>query len=96
MSTTARNSRVYVAGAGMMPVTRKQNATLDGYGGAAVKVALSQADVDPASVEALYVGNMMAGMLSCQQHIGPLVANAAGLDNAEATTAEVGKAIGEQ
>ena len=87
MSTAGR--RVYVAGAGLVPVTRKQNTTLDGAGGAAVRSALAQSGVDPLAVGALYVGNMMAGMLSKQQHLGPLVANAAGLDNAEATTAEV-------
>jgi acetyl-CoA C-acetyltransferase len=58
-------------------------------GGDAIKAALLDADVDPSSVNALFVGNMMSGQLSFQQHLGPLLANAAGLDNAEAATAEV-------
>jgi len=39
-------------------------------------------------VGALYVGNMLSGMLSSQQHLGPLLANAAGLRLAEATAVE--------
>ena len=58
-------------------------------GAQAVQNALAQGNIDPASVQAVYVGNMMSGMLSKQQHLGPLIANAAGLDLVEATTAEV-------
>jgi len=39
-------------------------------------------------VGALFVGNMLSGMLSNQQHLGPLLANAAGLRLVEAATAE--------
>jgi len=40
------------------------------------------------AVQALYIGNMLSGMLSHQQHLGALVADAAGLRGVEAATAE--------
>lgn len=88
-ATAASHPRVYVAGIGMEAVTRTPGRSLDDFGGSAVRAALREAGVEGSAVGALYVGNMMAGMLSNQQHVAPLVANAAGLDNAEATTAEV-------
>jgi acetyl-CoA C-acetyltransferase len=45
--------------------------------------------MQPHEPAALYVGNMMSGMLSNQQHLGPLLASAAGLEGIEAVTAEV-------
>lgn len=84
----AAGQRVFIAGEGLVPVTRKRNVTLDGMGGAAIQAALQQAQLEPSAVGALFVGNMMSGMLSSQQHLGPLLANAAGL-TVEAATAEV-------
>ncbi len=81
--------RVYLAGEGLVPVTRRQAVGLDGMAAAAVAAALRDARLEPAAVAALYIGNMMSGMLSWQQHLGPLVANACGLDHVEAATAEV-------
>eukprot|EP00730_Choanoeca_flexa_P015257 TRINITY_DN6967_c0_g1_i1.p1 TRINITY_DN6967_c0_g1~~TRINITY_DN6967_c0_g1_i1.p1 ORF type:complete len:268 (+),score=50.27 TRINITY_DN6967_c0_g1_i1:110-913(+) len=80
--------RIMVAGAAKLPVTRQQDVTLSGMGGEAIKAALADSDIDPLQVDSLFIGNMMSGMLSSQQHLGPLLANAAGLDNAEAATAE--------
>ena len=57
-------------------------------GGAAVRDALAMAQVPAAAPTALYVGNMMSGILSQQQHLGPLLANAAGLGPVETFTAE--------
>jgi acetyl-CoA C-acetyltransferase len=57
-------------------------------GGAAITAALADAGI-PANVpRALYVGNMLSGMLSSQQHLGPLLANAAGMELVESATAE--------
>ncbi len=47
-------------------------------------------DMSKDKPEAVYVGNMMSGILSDQQHLGPLLATAAGLAGVEAFTAEVG------
>src|SRR5690606_4678275 len=55
---------------------------------AAVLAALDDAGADPAQVDALYVGNMMSGILGRQQLLGPLVADVAGMRGVEAMTAE--------
>ncbi|EDQ91560.1 uncharacterized protein MONBRDRAFT_36228 [Monosiga brevicollis MX1] len=81
-------SKTYIAGIGIETVTRQQDKTLEGMGSAAINQAVSHAKLDPKQVRALFVGNMMSGMLSHQQHLGPLLANAAGLERAEAATAE--------
>lgn len=41
--------------------------------------ALKDADTDPASVEALFVGNMLSGMLGGQEHLGAFFAEELGL-----------------
>ena len=73
---------------GMVPITRNKGATLKEMGAAAISEAMADAGVDPKRVGALYVGNMMSGMLSDQQHLGPYIATAAGLAGVEATTIE--------
>ncbi|EGD80872.1 hypothetical protein PTSG_11735 [Salpingoeca rosetta] len=87
-SASGDSRKVYVGGAGVVPVTRQQDVTLEQMGAQAVRAALADADMDPKSVQAVFVGNMMSGMLSKQQHLGPLIANAAGLDLVEASTTE--------
>jgi hypothetical protein len=49
-------------------------------GAEAIKAAVGQSglSIKDKSIGALYVGNMMSGMLSKQQHMGPLLATAAG------------------
>lgn len=79
---------MFVAGSGMVHVTRKQGATLADMGGRAIAAALRDAGLNPSVPGALYVGNMLSGILSDQQHLGPLLANAAGLGPVEAATAE--------
>jgi len=72
----------------MVPITRNKGATLKEMGAAAITAAMADAGVDPKRVGAVYVGNMMSGMLSDQQHMGPYLATAAGLVGVEATTIE--------
>ena len=79
---------VYVAGQGMGPITRKKGGTVREMGRSAIAAAVSDADVDPGAVSALYVGNMLSGILSDQQHVGPLLSTAAGLSGVEASTVE--------
>jgi acetyl-CoA C-acetyltransferase len=75
-----------IAGAGQVAVTRNQGATLRGMGAAALRAAIDDSGRD--DIEAVYVGNMLSGMLSRQQHLGALIATEAGLDGVEASTAE--------
>lgn len=79
---------MYIAGVGLQPVTRKGNVNLASMGGAAIKAAISDAQIESSSVGALYVGNMLSGMLSSQQHLGALLSNAGGLGLVESATAE--------
>ena len=51
-------------------------------------------DAATSDVEALYVGNMLAGALSHQDHLGALVADFAGLRGIEAVTVEAADASG--
>ena len=44
--------------------------------------------MEKSAVGALYVGNMLAGILSNQQHVGPLLSTAVGLEGSEASTVE--------
>lgn len=77
---------VYVLGVGQIPVSKDKDEPLRDMAARAVRAALADAGVE--SVEALYTGNMLSGMLSHQQHLGALVADAAGLRGVEAATAE--------
>ncbi|MEZ4518175.1 MAG: hypothetical protein R3C44_15590 [Chloroflexota bacterium] len=54
----------------------------------AIEAALD--DAQTSSIDAIYVGNMLAGTLSNQNHLGALVADFAGLRGVEALTVEAG------
>lgn len=58
----------------------------------AIEAALD--DAHTTQVDALYVGNMLAGELSNQNHLGALVADFAGLRGIEAVTVEAADASG--
>lgn len=79
---------VFVAGRALLPVTRNAPTSLATLGATAIHAALRDAGMSASEPSALYVGNMMSGMLSKQQHLGPLLASAAGLQGIEAATAE--------
>ena len=78
MSSASAGRAVYVAGQGIVPVSRKTSRSLREMGGEAVRKAVSESGIDPAAVQGIYVGNMLAGMLSQQQHIGVLLATHGG------------------
>ncbi len=58
----------------------------------AIEAALDDAQIS--KVDALYVGNMLAGQLSNQNHLGALIADFAGMRGIEAVTVEAGDASG--
>ena len=79
---------VFIVGTGQVPVS-KQSAVRGRYMAArAIADALGDARVAPAEVGALFVGNMMSGMLAQQQQLGALYADVAGLRGVEAATVE--------
>ena len=79
-------NELYLISAGQMPVVKNTELTVGQLGAEAVRKAL---DVWPeAPVTAIYGGNMLSGILSEQQQVSALVANAVGLKNIEALTIE--------
>lgn len=85
---------VYVVGVGQIPVNKEVPTSAQGLAAQAVKLAVADAGVDPARVDALYVGNMMSGTLSQQQQLAALVAELAGMPGLEAFTVEAACASG--
>lgn len=77
---------IYILGIGQTPVNKETDLSIRQLAAAAVRAALADAGVE--RVDALYLGNMLSGMLSQQQHLGALVADAAGLRGIEAATTE--------
>lgn len=85
---------VYVAGVGQTPVSKDSGVRGRYLGAQAVRAALADARLGGDAVGALYVGNMMSGVLARQQQIGGLVADYAGLPGIEAATIEAACASG--
>lgn len=77
---------VYIIGVGQTAVARHPNTSLRSLAAQAVKAAMADAGVE--SVQGLYVGNMLSGVLLYQQHLGALIADAAGMRGVDAATAE--------
>lgn len=86
---SSEKKEVYIIGVGRTPVTRNiKDVSLEGMGGDAIRAALSDAALTAEVPTALFVGNMLSGMLSNQQHMGPLLADASGMSGVEALTME--------
>lgn len=79
-------NELYLIGAGQMPVVKNSDLTVGQLGAAAVRKALETWPEAP--VTAMYGGNMLSGILSEQQQVSAMVANAAGLKGIEALTIE--------
>jgi acetyl-CoA C-acetyltransferase len=85
---------VFIAGVGQTPVSKDHGARGRYLGAAAVQAALHDAGVSPTDVGALYVGNMLSGILANQQQLGGLIADYSGLTGIEAVTIEAACASG--
>jgi acetyl-CoA C-acetyltransferase len=85
---------VFIAGVGQTPVTKDHRSRGRYLGAAAVEAALVDADIDRQAIGALYVGNMLSGLLANQQQLGGLIADYAGLTGIEALTIEAACASG--
>lgn len=77
---------VAIIGIGQVPVAEHWDKRLVELAGDAVFAAL--ADAELSRVDALYVGNMMAGQLDKQSHLGALVSDWVGMRGIEAMTVE--------
>ena len=77
---------VSIIGIGQTPIDEHWDKSLKDLAGQAVQAAIDDAKVD--HVDALYVGNMLSGVLSGQEHLGALVADWVGLRGVEAVKVE--------
>lgn len=79
-------NELYIIGTGQTPVVKNTELPVAELGAAAIRAALQEWPDAP--VTAIYGGNMLSGILSEQQQISAMVANAAGLKGIEALTIE--------
>jgi len=84
--TSLKKPGAYITGAGQLKVEKKSELSIREMGAQAVLLAMNNAGVD--KVDAIFLGNMLSGVLSNQQQLGPLVAVAAGLKGVESVTLE--------
>jgi len=77
---------VYITGIGQINVEKAAELSPREMGAKAIRAAMADAGVD--MVDALYLGNMLSGMISHQQQLAPIVATEAGLNGIEAVTLE--------
>jgi len=89
---TKKPNAVVVAGVGMMPVGEHWDLSLRQLALEAISAARS--DSGGLRPQALYVANMLSPALSGQSHLGPLLADFAGLRGVEASTIEASGASG--
>jgi acetyl-CoA C-acetyltransferase len=83
---------VSIIGVGQTPVAEHWDTSLRHLAFDAAHAALHDAGID--RVEALYVGNMLAGELSHQEHLGALLADFIGMRGIEALRVEAADASG--
>ncbi|MFI5151496.1 MAG: thiolase C-terminal domain-containing protein [Bacteroidia bacterium] len=77
---------IYIAGSGQLKVEKNTSLSIRQMGAEAIRLALADAGID--KVDAIYLGNMLSGVLSNQQQLGPLIATSAGLNGTESVTIE--------
>ncbi|MBC8330925.1 MAG: thiolase domain-containing protein [Anaerolineae bacterium] len=78
--------KVAIIGIGQTPVAEHWTKSLKELAGEAIFAALEDADMP--SVEALYVGNMLSGLLEQQEHLGAWLADWVGMLSIEAFKVE--------
>jgi acetyl-CoA C-acetyltransferase len=85
-------TEVAIIGLGQIEVQEHWETSLRHLAWYAIERALD--DAHTTQIDALYVGNMLAGQLSNQMHLGALIADFAGLRGIEAVTVEAADASG--
>jgi acetyl-CoA C-acetyltransferase len=83
---------VVIAGVGMTPVAEHWDKSLRTLAVEAIDAARNDAGVT--QIDAIYVGNAFGASFSSQTHLGPLIADHAGLSGVEAYTVEAADASG--
>jgi acetyl-CoA C-acetyltransferase len=85
---------VFVIGVGQVPVNNAPDAHVAPLGAQAVQLALADAAVPTDLVAALYVGNMLSGILGQQKQLGSLIVDYAGLGGIEGVAIDAACAAG--
>jgi acetyl-CoA C-acetyltransferase len=85
-------NNVSIIGIGKTDVREHWDTSIRHLSWYAIEAAMD--DADTSEIDALFVGNMLAGQLSNQNHLGALVADFAGLRGIEAVTVEAANASG--
>lgn len=85
-------SSVSIVGIGQIPVQKKNPKSLRQMGAEAIHLAMESANID--TIDALFVGNMLADELQGQKHVATLIAGAAGLRGVEALHVRAATATG--
>ncbi|MCB8919103.1 MAG: thiolase domain-containing protein [Ardenticatenaceae bacterium] len=85
-------TNVSIIGVGKTPVREAWDSSIRHLAWYAIEAALDNASTT--DIDAIFVGNMLAGQLSSQDHLGALVADFAGLRGIEAVTVEAADASG--
>jgi acetyl-CoA C-acetyltransferase len=80
--------QVSIIGIGQTRVDEHWDRSLRHLAGDAILAAMADAGIEAAVVDALYVGNMLSGLLTGQEHLGALVADFVGLRGIEAIKVE--------
>lgn len=92
------NKQIVLIGIGQTAVGEHWDVSLRHLAWQAIEAALDDAAANGLDavnrIEALYVGNMLGGLSSQQDHLGALIADYAGLRGVEAVTVEAGEASG--
>jgi acetyl-CoA C-acetyltransferase len=79
---------VSIIGIGQTKVAEHWDRSLRHLAADAVLAAMEDAGVEPTAMDALYVGNMLSGLLTGQEHLGALIADFVGLRGIEAVKVE--------
>ena len=85
-------TNVSIIGLGQTDVREHWDTSIRHLAWYAIEAAMD--DAHHHEIDAIYVGNMLAGQLSNQNHLGALVADFAGLRGSEALTVEAADASG--
>lgn len=85
---------VYIIGVGQTPVSRGAELTPVQLAARAIEAAIASSGISRDQVDALYIGNMMSGMLSNQAQLGPVIADECGLAGIEALAIDAACASG--
>jgi acetyl-CoA C-acetyltransferase len=79
---------VSIIGIGQTKVAEHWDRSLRHLASDAVLAAMEDAGIEPGAVDALFVGNMLSGLLTGQEHLGALIADFVGLRGIEAVKVE--------